>query len=107
VSSWLADDPLEWGGCPVARSVATTVSRERARITGRVTALRVVRVHATMLEGVLDDGTGSIVLRWAGRDHVAGIERGVALTVEGTVHVERHRAVLLDPLYRIDAPAEP
>ncbi len=97
MTGWMADGTEEWGGRPVARTVAAADPRRRAALTGTVRAVS-ARTDATDAE--LDDGTGRIVLRWVGRDRVPGVTVGASLAVEGTVLVDRGRRVLLNPLYR-------
>jgi hypothetical protein len=98
VSGWLPDGESSWGGRPVARTVADLQPRSRAVLSGRVRAVR-VRI-GPRYEVELDDGTGVVVLRWLGRDAIAGIKVGAAIVAEGTVLVDRGRRLLLNPLYR-------
>lgn len=119
MSGWLSDDATDWHGRPVARRVADAADRRRAVLAGVVRAVVVDRgvvdrgrrtggVRAelgqggpgTALEARLDDGTGSITLRWLGRDAIAGVQTGVRLEVEGTVSRQSGRLVILNPLYR-------
>jgi len=55
---------------------------------------------AVATEAELDDGTGTVLLRWSGRDEVPGVVAGAGLMVEGTVLGDHGRPVLLNPLYR-------
>ncbi len=57
------------------------------------------RAQGCATDAELDDGTGTIVLRWVGRDRVPGVTVGASLAVEGTVLADRGRRVLLNPLY--------
>ncbi|HEX4082762.1 MAG TPA: hypothetical protein VHX40_07315 [Acidimicrobiales bacterium] len=115
MTGWMADGTEEWGGRPVARTIAAAGSRRRAALTGTVRAVGVRRrprragpwpgerrctALTVATEAELDDGTGTIVLRWVGRDGVPGIVVGASLAVEGTVLADRGRRVLLNPLYR-------
>jgi hypothetical protein len=114
VSDWLPDDATEWHGRPVARRVADAEARQRAVLKGVV---RVVVAHSTRqvrgesgratrrgagsaLDAWIDDGTGSITLRWLGREAIAGVDPGANLEVEGTVSSQHGRLVILNPLYR-------
>ncbi|MHB1582351.1 MAG: single stranded DNA-binding domain-containing protein [Acidimicrobiales bacterium] len=114
MSNWLPDGTTEWGGRPVARTVADALPRCRATVTGTLAS---VAVHRGMpgrplgtgpgswLGAVLDDGTGVLLLRWLGRHTVPGVEQGARLTVEGTVSCTSDgRPVLLNPLYRFEDP---
>jgi hypothetical protein len=100
MSSWMADGTEEWGGRPVARTVGAADPRRRAALTGIVQRVSVRSGVGGATEAELDDGTGSIVLRWVGRDRIPGVVVGASLTVEGTVLAERGRRVILNPLYR-------
>jgi hypothetical protein len=57
-----------------------------------------------VLDVVLDDGTGEIVLCWVGRKSIAGIDVGAVLEVEGTVCGASTGLCILNPLYRFAAP---
>jgi hypothetical protein len=53
------------------------------------------------LEAELDDTTGTIVLRWLGRERITGIAVGASLGVEGTVLTDHGRNVVLNPHYSL------
>lgn len=99
MSGWLPDGEVAWGGRPVARTAARAAPRCRAVLTGRIRTVR-VRQPGPSFDAVLDDGTGTVTLRWLGRANVPGITAGAPVTVEGTVLAQRGRLVLLNPLYR-------
>lgn len=118
MSDWLPGDATEWHGRPVARRVVDAEARRRAVLTGVV---RVVVAHrpstvgggrrratrrgpGAALDAWIDDGTGSITLRWLGRQAIAGIGPGAHLEVEGTVSSQQGRLVILNPLYRFARP---
>ncbi|HVX20499.1 MAG TPA: hypothetical protein VHB02_04060 [Acidimicrobiales bacterium] len=115
MAPWTADGVVSWGGRPVARTAAEACPRRRAHLTGAVGAVSVRRQVvaggptpavpgrpgvAVATEAELDDGTGSVLLRWSGRDGVPGVVVGARLVVEGTVLADHGRPVLLNPLYR-------
>lgn len=113
MSDWLPDGAREWGGRPVARAVCELVPRRRAVLSGAVRAVVVHRsqdlrrpfgpiARAGAFDAWLDDGTGSVVLRWLGRDSVPGIVPDARLGVEGTVSEVGGRLVILNPLYRFE-----
>ena len=99
-------------GRPVARSVAEAGARQRVLLTGTLASVA-VRHHRALaepvhhagprsfLEAELDDTTGTIVLRWLGRDAIGGIAVGASLAVEGTVLTEHGRHVVLNPIYSL------
>lgn len=115
MTGWLPEGAVEWQGRPVARRVADAVPRGRAVLMGVVRHVvahdpRQVRGPAGpsgrggSFDAVLDDGTGTIVARWVGRAAVPGVRLGVRLCVEGTVAQLHGGNVLLNPLYRFEAP---
>jgi CRISPR/Cas system endoribonuclease Cas6 (RAMP superfamily) len=75
VAGWLPDGSERWGGQPGA------------------------------FDAWLDDGTGSAVVRWLGREPVPGIVGGVRLTVEGAVSEVAGQLAILNPMYRFEADA--
>ncbi len=117
MSGWLPDGTAEWQGRPVARLVADAEVRHRARISGVVRGVVVRRqcsgdgpvhpfAHGGALDATLCDGTGTITLRWLGREAIPGIAVGASLEVEGTVSRSSGGLVLLDPLYRFVVPRD-
>lgn len=84
----------------VARTVAEAAPRQRAVLSGSVRAVRDRGNPAPCCDAVLDDGTGTITLRWVGRRSVPGVGPGRAVRVEGTVLDQHGLLVLLNPLYR-------
>ncbi len=96
MSTWLPEGVEEWGGRPVAHTVAEAVPRCRAVLSG---VLRSSSSAGGWLDADLDDGTGTIALRWVGREGIAGVAAGAKMAVEGTVFDHHGRLVLLDPLY--------
>ena len=102
MTSWLPEGTSEWGGRPVARVVADAVARERAILSGSVRTVQ-ERNAVPSCDALLDDGTGTITLRWLGRTRVPGISTGTTVTVQGTVVDQHGLLVLLNPLYRFEA----
>jgi hypothetical protein len=69
-------------------------------VTGQVVSVTTfvrpwVRFHA-----VIDDGTGSLTLRFLGRRTIPGMAPGADVWAEGTPMTERNVLVMLNPLYR-------
>jgi len=96
MSTWLPEGTPEWGGRPVAHTVAEVAPRCRAVLAG---VLRSVEVKGGRIDAQLDDGTDVITLRWLGRECIAGVKVGCTLMVEGTVLDYHARLVVLNPLY--------
>jgi hypothetical protein len=107
LTSWVSDAATEWGGRPIARSIAEAGPRQRAVLVGKVCGVRVRYQFGHRVEAEFDDGTGLIVLCWVGRDEVPGVLAGAVLLAEGTVLLDRGRLVLLNPLYALDGTPPP
>lgn len=112
VTDWLGDGIAQWQGRPVARRVSDVQLRCRAALVGVIRAVeshpaRSVRgpagrgVRGPAFDAWLDDGTGTIRLRFTRLD-VPGIVPGAVLCVEGTVAELSGSPGLLNPLYRFD-----
>jgi hypothetical protein len=56
------------------------------------------------MEADLDDGTGSLILRWTGRLNVPGIVPGAVVGVRGTALSDHGRLVVLNPWYELVKP---
>jgi len=82
--------------------IASVAYRQRARVAGRVKAMRVQPwAGVATLECTLVDESGGIVVVFLGRKHVAGIAPGVRLVAEGMVGDHGGRLAMLNPDYRI------
>jgi RPA family protein len=77
--------------------------RERAAVRGTVAATRDTRwTGGPVLEVDIEDPTGSLLVAFFGRHHIAGVEAGHQVTVEG-VPVRRYgRPVLMNPLLWVE-----
>jgi len=76
--------------------------RERVRVAGRVTSVRVQpRAGTSNLECVLSDGTGGLLLVFVGRPKIAGIDPGARLVAEGMVGTWSRRTALLNPSFEV------
>jgi hypothetical protein len=52
-----------------------------------------------MLQAELGGGADLITVIWLGRTHIAGIEAGRALAVEGMLSQQRGRRIMYNPRY--------
>jgi hypothetical protein len=94
----VAPEEIPEGAVPIAE----VAYRQRARVAGRVKAMRVQPwAGVATLEITLVDDTGGIVIVFLGRKHVAGIAPGVRLVAEGMVGDHGGRLAMLNPDYRI------
>jgi hypothetical protein len=72
--------------------------RTRAAVSGTVVdASPMPWAGGEVLEVTIEDGTGSVVLAFFGRDAVAGVEPGQAVIAGGTAMAHRTRLVMLNP----------
>ncbi len=78
-----------------------------AKVAGRVRSVKVQPwAGAPSLECVLADPSGRLTVTFMGRRQVPGIEPGSRLVAEGVVINRRGQPTILNPIYRIIAPAE-
>ncbi len=77
--------------------------RRRARVAGRVKALRVQPMSGVpSLECTLIDASGeALVVVFLGRRSVAGVETGTKMIVEGTVGKHHDRLAMINPVYEL------
>jgi hypothetical protein len=77
--------------------------RQRAAVRGTVAAARATRwTGGPVLEVELEDPTGSLLVVFFGRHHLAGVEIGHRLTVEGLPVRRYGRPVLMNPLLWVE-----
>ncbi|MFI5041737.1 MAG: amino acid permease [Acidimicrobiales bacterium] len=82
--------------------IATVSPRQRVRVSGRVHSVRVQPWSGQpTLECTVVDHTGTILVVFLGRRHVAGIEPGAVLCVDGVVGDHNGRRVIRNPEYRL------
>ena len=86
--------------------IGSVAYRRRTKVAGRVRSVRVQPMDSVPSLAVrLEDGTGGILLVFAGKRQVPGIEPGRRMTAEGTVgEIEGHIAIM-NPTYEF-APVE-
>ncbi|MDA8373461.1 MAG: amino acid permease [Actinomycetota bacterium] len=86
--------------------IGNVAYRRPAKVAGRVRSVRVQPMDSVPSLAVrLEDGTGGILLVFAGKRQVPGIEPGRRMTAEGTVgEIEGHIA-MMNPTYEF-APVE-
>lgn len=87
--------------------ISSVSYRQRARVAGRVRAMRVQPWSGVAtLECTIVDRTGGLLVVFLGRKHVAGIAPGARIVVEGMVGDHNGRLAILNPSYRIIAGAD-
>ena len=88
-----------------ATAVASLEPRRRATVAGQIRSVESYEHPYPRTEVELDDGTGTILLRFVGRREVPGFAPKLDVVVEGTPRLERGALVMWNPLYCF-APAE-
>jgi hypothetical protein len=82
--------------------VAQLVPRSRARVVGRVFAVRVqTKAGSPVFEATVIDDTGSITTVFLGHRRIAGLAAGAQVAVEGVVTERRGRLSIMNPTYEI------
>src|SRR5262245_6299983 len=80
--------------------------REQATVEGVVRSLRVRPLgDSPAVECIVADGTGALSVIFRGRRQIPGIDVGTRLRVTGTVGERGGKLAMLNPVYRLQAPA--
>lgn len=75
-------------------------ARDRTKVCGEVKRMTIKpRSGIPSTEIVINDGTGDATVIFSGRRHVAGIEHGHCIIVEGVAYADANRLVFLNPKY--------
>ena len=76
--------------------------RTKVKVCGEVKRMTMKpRSGIPSMEIVINDGTGQVTVIFSGRRHIAGIEHGGCLAVEGVAYRERNSKVFLNPAYTL------
>jgi hypothetical protein len=98
-----ADAPADAGRTPIAE----LVPRQRARIAGKIYALRVQPWSGVAtLELTITDGTGALTVVFLGRRTLAGVTTGTPIVVEGLIGEHHGRMAMLNPAYQLAPDAQ-
>ena len=77
-------------------------ARDRTKVCGEVKRMTIKpRSGIPSMEIVINDGTGDATIIFSGRRHVAGIEHGHCIIVEGVAYADANRLVFLNPKYSL------
>ena len=77
-------------------------ARDRTKVCGEVKRMTIrPRSGIPSTEIVINDGTGDATVIFSGRRHVAGIEHGHCIVVEGVAFADANRLVFLNPAYSL------
>ena len=94
----LKQDAVKAGCCPIVDAD----DRQRVELQGslRTVTLR-PRGGVPALEAELFDGTGIVTVVWLGRRHIAGINPGRSVQVQGRIGVHDGARILYNPRYEL------
>jgi hypothetical protein len=77
-------------------------ARDRTKVCGEVKRMTIKpRSGIPSTEIVINDGTGEATVIFSGRRHVAGIEHGHCIVIEGVAYADANRLVFLNPKYSL------
>jgi hypothetical protein len=85
----------------VATRIGDLSARCSADVLGVVRTVEVVRRPTPCFNVTLVDGTGTLLLRFLGRDHVPGISPGIAVSIQARVLQTSAGFVVTNPRYEI------
>ena len=89
---------VRMGGTPIAQLPV----RQRAVVCGTLRSVTLrPRAGVPALEAELYDGSGSLSLVFLGRRHIAGIEPGRRVRIEGMVCENEGRPAVFNPRYEL------
>ncbi|MGH9179898.1 MAG: DNA-binding protein [Acidimicrobiales bacterium] len=90
-----------------ATCIADCRPRAEVTVVGEIANVRIVPKPdgSSWLEATVKDGTGSLVVMWTGRTHIAGIAAGrrLLITGRGAPNGRGGRLFLLNPRYELFA----
>lgn len=91
----------QWAEHP-ATSIGDLVPRTRVWVGGEIQGVQVVpRQGSPSLEVRVHDGTGRVVAVFTGRRSIGGMGPGRRVLLEGLVHADGNRLVLINPEYTL------
>ena len=77
-------------------------ARDRTKVCGEVKRMIIKpRSGIPSTEIVINDGTGDATVIFSGRRHIAGIEHGHCIVIEGVAFADANRLVFLNPKYSL------
>ena len=77
-------------------------ARDRTKVCGEVKRMTIKpRSGIPSTEIVINDGTGDATVIFSGRRHVAGIEHGHCIVIEGVAFADANRLVFLNLAYSL------
>lgn len=84
--------------------IAHVIPREVVRVAGAVVSIKVrPREDVSVIEAVIDDGTGRVTASWLGRRSIAGLHLGSRLIVEGRLGLKDGALQVMNPTFEFAA----
>jgi hypothetical protein len=80
-------------------AIGAVVLRKRNTVCGQVVSVAHFERPWVHIDAVLDDGSGTLVLRFFGRDGVAGLVTGSRIVARGTPGRVDKTIVMINPVY--------
>ena len=99
-----ADHLQEWAASvPGTVRISEAEPRTRCKLAGVIQNVRIDPREGTgSIEATINDGTGRMIVKWLGRQRLAGIVLGAGLVLEGTVGKgRRDQLQVLNPEYEL------
>jgi RecG-like helicase len=101
----LSDEVRAWASSiPDVAPIAEAPRRDRVRIAGVVRRLTVFPMEGSeVLEALVTDGTGEVVVQFMGRRSIGGVGLGTRIVVEGVLGEHRGIVKMLNPRLELSA----
>jgi len=79
-------------------NIADSQIRTRTKIAGEIKRMRIKpRSGVPAVEIVINDGTGEATVIFSGRRNIPGVDHGKCIMVDGVLHRDGGRTVILNP----------
>lgn len=83
-------------------NIADSQTRTRTKIAGEIKRMRIKpRSGVPAVELVINDGTGEATVIFSGRRNIPGVDHGKCIMVDGVLHRDGGRTVVLNPAYTL------
>ena len=83
-------------------NIADSQIRTRTKIAGEIKRMRIKpRSGVPAVELVINDGTGEATVIFSGRRNIPGVDHGKCIMVDGVLHRDGGRTVILNPAYTL------
>jgi hypothetical protein len=89
---------------PGVTPIAELQPREEGTVIGEISSVRIVpRAGSPSLEATITDGSGTVLVVWTGRRHIAGVAPGRRLVIggRGAPTGPQRRLLIFNPRYEL------